>query len=130
LYFCNILRRYALGWLRFDGAAYAATDDLRAAELFRLAAAQNLDAAQFAIGYLHEKGMGLEQSYSEALSWFWLAAVQGMPWACASVAQAYESGRGAAADKPRAVVWYQRAVDAGHCSVLPALQRLRRELGQ
>jgi hypothetical protein len=120
--------QYALARLLFDGGALAAADDSRAAGFFRMAAAQNLDAAQWALGFLHDHGLGVVQSCSEALMWFRLAASQGMPWACASVAQAYEHGRGVGANKAHAVVWYQRAVAAGHFAVLPALRSLRRYL--
>lgn len=118
--------QYACGWLQFDGGAGALQDDSRAAGFFRLAAAQDLDAAQWALGYLHAHGLGVVQSSSEALMWFKLAAWQGMPCACASVARVYEVGQSVAVDKDRAMRWYQRALDAGHFDALEALRAMRR----
>jgi TPR repeat protein len=118
--------QYACGWLHFNSGTGAAQDDSLAARFFRQAAAQRLDAAQWAVGYLHERGLGVAQSCSEAIMWFQLASAQGMPWACASLALMYELGRGTAADEDRAIRWLQRALDAGHYAALRELRRLKR----
>jgi TPR repeat protein len=108
-----------MGRLHFD-----AQDDSRAAGLFRLAAAQRLDAAQWCLGFLHQHGNGVNQNANEALHWYRLAADQGLPVAYVSVAQMFERGEGVQACRASAVRWYRRALAAGHFDALAAIRRL------
>ncbi len=84
---------YALGRLLFDSPGGDDGNACRVAGLFRQAAALNLDAGQWGVGFLHEHGVGVARNVREALHWYQLAAEQGMPWACASVAQMYALSR-------------------------------------
>ena len=56
---------YAVARLLFEERKH----DSRVACLFRKAAEQNLDAAQWCIGYLHEHGLGVPQNFKEAMHW-------------------------------------------------------------
>ena len=105
--------------LHFD-----AQDDSRAAGLFRLAASQRLDAAQWCLGFLQQHGNGVNQNVNEALHCYRLAADQGLPVAYVSVAQMFERGEGVQACRASAVRWYRRALAAGHFDALAAIRRL------
>jgi TPR repeat protein len=111
--------QYAMGRLHFDEQ-----DDSRAAGLFRQAAAQRLDAAQWCLGFLHQHGKGVNQNVNEALHWYRLAADQGLPLAYVSVAQMHERGEGVQADRASAVRLYRLALAAGHFDALAAIRRL------
>jgi hypothetical protein len=111
--------QYAMRRLHFD-----AQDDSRAAGLFRLAAAQRLDAAQWCLGFLQQHGNGVNQNVNEALHWYRLAADQGLPVAYVSVAQMFERGEGVQACRASAARWHRRALAAGHFDALAAIRRL------
>lgn len=48
-----------------------------AANLYLLAAEQGYVSAQYNLGYMYDKGYGVEQDYREAEKWYRLAAEQG-----------------------------------------------------
>ena len=116
--------QYALGlWYRGLGGV-AVQDDAQAVVLYRLAAAQNLDEAQWSLGDMYTLGVGVVQDYAEALRLNQLAAAQGHPDALCSVAEHHERGRGVRKNKAEAIRWYRRAQAAGHPRAAAALQRL------
>jgi hypothetical protein len=92
--------------------------------MFRLAAAQRLDAAQWCLGLLQQHGNGVNQNANEALHCYRLAADQGLPVAYVSVAQMFERGEGVQACRASAARWYRRALAAGHFDALAAIRRL------
>ena len=97
----------------------------KALVLFRLAAEQNLDKAQFQLGKnVYEGGHCPEQKYAEALRWFMLAAAQGYPDALFSVGHMHEHGHGVRAEKAEAIRWYRLAASAGHTRAAFILQTL------
>jgi TPR repeat protein len=51
----------------------------QAVAFFRLAAAQNLDRAQWWLGHMYSMGIGVGRDDVEALRWYQLAAAQGYP---------------------------------------------------
>ncbi len=63
-----------------------ARDDAQAVALYRLAAAQNLDDAQYSLGYMYYDGIGVAQDDAEALRLYQLAAAQGHPVALFNIA--------------------------------------------
>ena len=69
--------QYVLGRLYHHGAGGVAQDYAQALAFYRLAAAQNLDDAQYSLGVLYYVGLGVAQDYAEALRWYKLAAAQG-----------------------------------------------------
>jgi TPR repeat protein len=69
--------QYVLGRLYHDGVGGVAQDYAQALALYQLAAAQNLDGAQFKLGYMYYCGLGVARDYAEALRWYELAAAQG-----------------------------------------------------
>ena len=80
----------------------------------RLAADQNLDAAQIWLGdTLYENGIGPHQLRAEALQWYQLAAAQGNARALLKVGYMHELGHSFPVDVAEAVRWYKRAAAAG-----------------
>ena len=100
-------------------------DYAQAVALYRLAAAQNFDGAQFSLGIMYYYGGGVARDYAEALRLFQLAAAQGHPDALHMVAFCHENGLGVPKNKAEAIHWYRRAQAAGSTHAADALQRLR-----
>ncbi len=114
-----------LGLLYRYGGGGVARDYAQALALYRLAAAQNLDGAQFSLGIMYYYADGVAQDYAEALRLYQLAAAQGYPAALSWVAMCHEDGRGVRKNKAAAIRWYRRAQAAGEPEAAYALQRLR-----
>jgi TPR repeat protein len=92
--------------------------------LYRLAAAQNFDEAQYDLGGMYHSGISIEQNNTLALRWYQLAAAQGHPGALYMVAFYHEFGKGVRRDWDEAICWYKRAKKAGHPCAADALKRL------
>ncbi len=114
-----------LGLLYEWGEGGVAEDYAQAPALYRLAAAQNFDEAQFRLGHMYYDGYGVAQDHAEALRLYQLAAAQGHPVALYWVARCHELGQGVRKNKAEAIRWYRRAQTAGHPKAAAALQRLR-----
>ncbi len=65
--------------------------------------------AQFQVGVIYERGIGIEQNQSLAAQWFEKSAQQGYVDAQYNIAIMYASGRGVAADEGLAMMWLARA---------------------
>ena len=89
--------------------AYDRGEYTRAARLFSPLAEQEVAAAQFYLGVMHEKGRGVRQDYQTALAWFRKAAAQGYPGPQSNLGLIYERGRGVRKDVVRALMWYHIA---------------------
>jgi TPR repeat protein len=113
-----------LGRLHCFGHGGLAQDCAQAVALYRLAAAQGLDDAQFELGDMYHYGWGVAQDDAEALRLFQLAAAQGHPEALYRVAECHELGEGVAADVAEAIRWYRRAQAAGNRDATSKLQGL------
>jgi TPR repeat protein len=61
---------------------------------YRLAADQGFALAQNNLGNMYEKGLGVPQNYTEAVSWYRLAASQGSASGQNNLAHMYSSGQG------------------------------------
>jgi TPR repeat protein len=114
----------ALGELYFSGRLGVMLDYDKAVALFRLAAAQGLDMAQWRLGLMYSRGYGVAQDYTEALQLYQLAAVQGYPTALFEVAECYYWGRGVSINDAEAIRWYKRAQAVDHWGAEDRLQRL------
>jgi len=112
---------FVLGEFMLSDAAatYAQAD-----AFYRLAAAQDLDAAKFSLGEMFHCGCGVLQDHAEALRWYQLAAVQGFPQALFNVGLCHELGQGVRMDVEEARSWYRRAQAAGHPLAVSKLQHL------
>ncbi len=58
------------------GKEGVAQDHAQAVALYRLAAAQNLDGAQWILGHMYSRGLGVAQDDAEARRWYQLVAAQ------------------------------------------------------
>jgi TPR repeat protein len=121
--------QYVLGKLICYGQEGEALDDAQkdahTLELYQLAAAKNLDEAQWGLGHLYCYGRGVAVDYAEALRWYRLAAAQGHSSALSSIASCYKDGKGVTKDKAEAIRWYMHAQEEGCFSAASALQWLR-----
>jgi len=77
--------------------------------------ANNGDAfAQFTLGAMYDKGLGVAQDYSQAVDWYRKAAVQGDATAQVLLGNMYHNGLGVAQDYSQAVDWYRKAAVQGN----------------
>ncbi len=76
--------------------------------------------AQYAVGQIFEKGLGLPPDFAAAAEWYRRAAEQGHAAAQIGLGSLYETGRGVAQDAQEALRWYRRA--AGLAEDLVVLQ--------
>ena len=113
-----------LGWMYRRGDGGVAQDNAQAVALYRLAAAQNFDWAQYSLGFQYHIGCGVAQDDAEALRLYQLAAAQGHPTALFKVAYCHEHGFGVRKNKAEAIRWYRRAQAAGEPLAALKLQML------
>jgi TPR repeat protein len=81
---------------------------------FRALAAQGDAAAQFKLGVIYYKGLGVQPDYLEALNWFKKAALQGHPLARYNAGYMNEKGEGAPQDHVEAAKYYRQAAEQGN----------------
>ena len=117
--------QFVLGLFYEFGVGGVAQDDAQALALYRLAAAQNLDEAQFSLGRKSNYGCVSVQENAKALSLFKPAAAQGHPHAMMLVGEFYSCGLGVRRNQVEAIRWYRRAQAAGDPHAAAALERLR-----
>ena len=72
--------------------------------------------AQFTIGRMYERGLGVPQDYAKAVEAYRSAAEQGHAQAQSHLGDMYYHGRGAPQNYAKAVIWYQRAAESGDSS--------------
>jgi len=89
--------------------AYERGEYTQAARLFSPLAEQGMASAQFYLDLMHEKGRGVRQDSSTALTWFRKAAAQGYVGPQSNLGLMYERGRGVRKDLIRAFMWYHLA---------------------
>ena len=102
-------------WAGFDdGMAAAKRSDYQAAYEIWLPLAERGDMrAQYNLGVLYDRGLGVPQNFAEAAKWYLAAAEKGHTNAEANLGYAYEQGRGVAQDFGEAAKWYRRAAERG-----------------
>jgi len=108
---------------RIRGGEHTAPDqaNLGTALQVWLPAAQGGDAeAQYYVGQMFERGLGVEPDFAAAAEWYRQAADQGYSAAQIALGSLYESGRGLPQDGQEALRWYRRA--AGLAEDLVVLQ--------
>jgi TPR repeat protein len=113
--------QYVLACMHQHGAAGLALDNGEAVSLYRLAALQQLDAAQRDLGFMFFKGWGVAEDHAEALRCYLAAAAQGDAAALNSGAECHHAGRGTAVDFDAAIAFYARASAAGCVSAAESL---------
>ena len=71
-------------------------------------------AAQYNIGTLYYEGLGVDDNFDEALTWFRRSADQGYARAQSRLGYIYADGDEVSQDYALAVKWFRRAADQGH----------------
>ncbi len=69
--------------------------------------------AQFQVGVIYERGIGIESNQTQAAQWFEKSASQGHMDAQFNVAIMYAVGRGVEADEGKAMMWLAKAAKQG-----------------
>jgi TPR repeat protein len=70
--------------------------------------------AQFRVGLIYYKGLGVQPDYPEALNWFKKAALQGHPLAQYNAGYMNEKGEGTPQDYVEAVKYYRQSAERGN----------------
>ena len=90
-------------------SAYQRGDYAAALAHWRPLAEAGSPEAQFNVGLLHAKGLGVETDAAEAARWYELAAEQNFAQAQYNLAELYETGRGVPKDLTLSYVWFKLA---------------------
>jgi len=88
-------------------------DHTEAAMLYRQASEKGDPSAQYLLGVIYAKGIGVAQDYAEAEMWYRRAAEQGNVYAQFHLAMIYIDGRWVPPDYIEGVKWYRRAAEQG-----------------
>lgn len=95
--------------------AYLLQEDYVSARKAMLPLAEAGDPnSQWGLGLIYQRGLGVEQSDSEAFKWFKKSAEGGFVDAQFSLATAYFTGEGAEVDVDEAHRWLMAAAEQGH----------------
>ena len=103
--------QFELGLAFANGQLGVEKDDVEAVKWFHKAAAQNVIAAQWSLGYRYAKGEGVAKDEKEAVKWFRKAAEQNLAVAQVDLGFRYADGRGVAKDEAEATKWYRKAAE-------------------
>ena len=76
------------------------------------AAASN-PLAQFCLGFMCDKGCGVDLEHQQAVEWYHKAAEQGFAAAQLNLGRMYEEGNGVPQDDRQAAAWYRKAAEQG-----------------
>lgn len=89
--------------------ALSASDYAKVMLEYRALAEQGHAFAQFALGTMYKKGLGVPQDNNEAARWIQLAAEQGNADAQLQLGMMYRKGQGVSRDESEAAKWHQLA---------------------
>ncbi len=105
----------APAWAGLDEGTAAAKrgDYATAISKFRPLAEQGDAKAQWALGVMYERGLGVPQDYAEAVKWYRKAAEQGNAAAQFNLGSMYVDGLGVPQVDAEAVGWWRKAAEQG-----------------
>jgi TPR repeat protein len=110
IFFAGILKAdtdFEAGLVAIDRQDYAS-----ALESLKASAARGHTGALFNLGMMYDRGIGVEQNFSEAAKWYELAASNGHPNAQIVIGHMYEKGQGVQQSEEQALKWTRRAAEA------------------
>ena len=110
--------QFNLGVIYRRGFKHIDSDPMEALKWYSMSADQDYEKAQFAVGAIYDKGIGVRQSYNKAFRWYMKAAAKGNPKAQYNVACMYDHGEGVKQSDSNAFIWYQKAAEQGHADAL------------
>lgn len=103
----QLARAYRTDW-QFDKALYH----------YKLAADFDYAAAQFGVGWIYQRGKGVNSNDAKAAEWFRKAAIAGHPMAQYELGMLYEGGsefsNGPKKDRVKAKEWFLKAAKQGY----------------
>jgi len=79
--------------------------------------------AEFYVGFSYDRGLGIEQDFTEAVRWYGKSAEHGLPVAQNNLAVKYARGQGIAKDQVQAFKWF---IIAGELGSEPASLNLKK----
>ena len=103
-------------------------DDKEAARLYRLAAEQGDEDAQYNLGVMYNNGNGVPQDYKEAVYWYRLSAEQGYANAQSNLANRYYYGEGVNKDIVYAHMWKNISASNGFEPAKEDLKIIEKEM--
>jgi TPR repeat protein len=95
-------------------AAHGRRDYATALRLWRPLADQGNAEAQYALGFMYDRGQGVPKNYAGAAKWWRLAADQGHTFAQYNLGTLYDNGNGVPQNKAEALKWYHLAAERGN----------------
>ncbi|WP_166142441.1 SEL1-like repeat protein [Methylosinus sp. RM1] len=105
--------QYELGLRYAEGRGGAPRDPKLAFQWFEKAADKGFAPAQYRLGSIYEKGMGVERDYAKALSWYKRAADAGNARAMHNLAVLFAGGGDGKPDYDQAAQWFRKAAEYG-----------------
>lgn len=81
--------------------------------IYQPAAERGNSEAQFYMGLMYLRGLGLPQDYGKAIGWFRKSAAQGEVGSEVNIGVMYENGFGVEKDDRKALDFYRKAAEAG-----------------
>jgi hypothetical protein len=109
-------------------AAYARGDYATALREWTPFAEQGDANAQYKLGAMYDKGLGVPQDYKTAVKWYTLAAEQGYAKAQYNLDLMYDKGLGVPQDFKTALKWHRRAAEQGKASAQKKLKKIKTRL--
>jgi len=108
-----------------DSAASSASRKAAAVQSIYKSATEDHDPASMArLGVLYQEGLGVQQSYAEAIKWYTSAAEAGDADAMNNLGSLYVAGTGLHQDFAEAIRWYRHAADAGSVMAITNIAKL------
>ena len=101
------------GWNEVT-AAYQRGDYATVVRELRPLAEQGDANAQYKLGFMYDKGLGVPQDYAKAVKWYRKATEQGYADAQYNLGVMYDHGRGVPQENAEAVAWYRKAAEQGY----------------
>src|SRR2546430_310995 len=95
-------------------AALQKRDFATAAKILRPLAEGGMARAQSTLGGMYAAGLGVTQSYTEAVGWFQKSAAQGFAEGQTNMGIATGNGQGIAKDEVQAAVWFRKSAEQGY----------------
>jgi TPR repeat protein len=80
--------------------------------------------AQYNLGLLYARGLGVPQSYDRAIAWYRLAASQGVAAAQYNLGVIYANGQGVPVNREEAAKWFLQAAGQGIAQAASGLGRM------
>ncbi len=123
----NAKAQYKVGTMYSEGIG-TEVNFTQAVRWLEMAAQANVSDASARVANLYYAGKGTSQDYSKAYHWYSVAADLGSTPAMAMLATMNRDGKGTTQDTVKALQWFFLAAHHGNQAVLPALQKLIKQV--